>query len=208
MKLFSYVVARDFGFAPNPFFGICTLATCKPGIRSTAAVGDWIIGTGAKTRYDLAGRLIYAMQVAEVLDFDSYWTDPRFERKRPLLNGSLKQMYGDNIYHREGGRWKQADSHHAWPDGRQNANNLRRDTSANRVLIATRFAYFGQSAVPIPAHVRRSDLSGKHLCAIRGYRKLSDHEAVAVEKWLVNMGSWGLVDFPLEFSRHQRLHKR
>lgn len=40
MKLFSYVVAREYGFAPNPFFGWCTLATCKPKIRVTAEVGD------------------------------------------------------------------------------------------------------------------------------------------------------------------------
>ena len=32
MKLYSYIVARDFGFAPNPFYGFCTLATCKPKI--------------------------------------------------------------------------------------------------------------------------------------------------------------------------------
>ena len=31
--LFSYVVATDSGFAPNPFFGLCTLACCKPAIR-------------------------------------------------------------------------------------------------------------------------------------------------------------------------------
>ena len=30
MRLHSYVVARDYGFAPNPFLGVCTLATCKP----------------------------------------------------------------------------------------------------------------------------------------------------------------------------------
>lgn len=29
-KGYSYVVARDFGFAPNPFNGFLTLATCKP----------------------------------------------------------------------------------------------------------------------------------------------------------------------------------
>lgn len=33
MTLYSYVVAHDFGFAPNPFDGLCTLATCKPDIR-------------------------------------------------------------------------------------------------------------------------------------------------------------------------------
>ena len=51
MKLFSYVVARDYGFAPNPFFSTCTLATCKPKIRRTASVGDWIIGTGSKKKW-------------------------------------------------------------------------------------------------------------------------------------------------------------
>ena len=78
MKLYSYVVARDFGFAPNPFFGFCTLATCKPKIREHASVGDWVVGTGAKVRYGYSGRLIYAMQVSEVLDFNTYWSDPRF----------------------------------------------------------------------------------------------------------------------------------
>jgi hypothetical protein len=57
MRLFSYVVARDYGFAPNPFHRHCTLATCKPGIRARAAVGDWVIGTGAKTKYRLEGHL-------------------------------------------------------------------------------------------------------------------------------------------------------
>ena len=44
MKLFSYILARDFGFAPNPFYSICSLATCKPIIRKKAQIGDWIIG--------------------------------------------------------------------------------------------------------------------------------------------------------------------
>ena len=41
--LYSYVITRDYGFAPNPFGGICTLATCKPGIRNHATVGDWVV---------------------------------------------------------------------------------------------------------------------------------------------------------------------
>ena len=38
---------RDYGFAPNPFHRTCTLATCKPDIRSSAyAQGDWIVRYG------------------------------------------------------------------------------------------------------------------------------------------------------------------
>ena len=47
MKFYSYVIPRDFGFAPNPHFGYCTLATCKQGIRRSAHVGDWIGAFGA-----------------------------------------------------------------------------------------------------------------------------------------------------------------
>ncbi len=72
MKLYTYIVARDYGFAPNPFHGFCTLATCKPRIRSVAAVGEWVVGTGAATKYNYPGRLIYTMQVSELMDFDGY----------------------------------------------------------------------------------------------------------------------------------------
>lgn len=80
MRVYSYVVARDFGFAPNPFHSWCTLATCKPEIRKTEQVGDWIIGTGSATK-SRAGRAVYAMRVAEILTFEQYWKDPRFLRK-------------------------------------------------------------------------------------------------------------------------------
>jgi len=50
MKLHTYVVRYDSGFAPNPFYGYCTLATCKPPIRKSAAVEDWIVGCGSNDR--------------------------------------------------------------------------------------------------------------------------------------------------------------
>ncbi|MGE3595803.1 MAG: hypothetical protein AB7N70_09645 [Dehalococcoidia bacterium] len=40
----SYKMTHDTGFAPNPFWGCLTLATCKPGIRQTRGPGDWIAG--------------------------------------------------------------------------------------------------------------------------------------------------------------------
>src|SRR6266566_8725817 len=154
MKLFSYVVARDYGFAPNPFYGWCTLATCKPRIRAAAGVGDWVIGTGAKGRYRLPGHLVFAMRVDETLGYDAYWNDPRFVAKKPVLNGSLKQVYGDNIYHRQRGVWKQENSHHSYDKGRPNRHNVDRDTNVDRVLLSTRFVYFGGSAPEIPKRFR------------------------------------------------------
>jgi hypothetical protein len=99
--LFSYVVARDYGFAPNPFFGACTLATCKPNIRRAAKVDDWIVGTGSAVN-NKVGMIVYAMRVTEIITFNQYWNDPRFQRKKPKLNGSKKQAFGDNILNRPG----------------------------------------------------------------------------------------------------------
>lgn len=208
MKLFSYVVARDYGFAPNPFFGWCTLATCKPKIRATAEVGDWVIGTGAKSKYGLAGHLIFAMRVEETCDFDAYWRDSRFSAKRPVLNGSLKQLYGDNIYHREHGRWKQEDSHHSREGGRSNRHNVTRDTSANRVLLSQRFVYLGETARAIPKRFRPYKPTGEEICSPgQGHRVLSPKLAEAFASWLEERGEWGLQGTPLEFKKHRRAER-
>lgn len=203
MKLFSYIVARDYGFAPNPFHGYCTLATCKPKIRAGAAVGDWIVGTGAKTKYQLAGHLIYAMKVSEILDYDSYWKDPRFLCKRPILNGSLKLMYGDNIYHRSRGRWAQTNSHHSLENGRPNPRNIARDTSINRLLIATKFVYWGRTAPALPKQFRPFRATEEDICCPgQGHRVMSQELAVAFENWIEKFGKWGVQGLPLEFDSH------
>src|SRR5580658_5739122 len=140
MRLYSYVVARDYGFAPNPFFGVCTLATCKPRIRSVAQVGDWVVGSGWKRR-SRENHLVYVMRVTGAMTFQEYWNDPRVQVKKPNLRGSKKQAFGDNIYSRNanGKNWCQANSHHSLTDGSQNQSNIRADTSANRVLVSDDF---------------------------------------------------------------------
>lgn len=206
MRLFSYIVARDYGFAPNPFFGYCTLATCKPQIRAKAAAGDWIIGTGAKGKYNLAGHLIYAMKVDEVLDFNGYWRDPRFRCKKPVLNGSLKQVYGDNIYFRRGAKWMQADSHHSLDDGKPNHRNIERDTSVDRVLLSREFLYLGAAAAPIPMRFRPYDKTGEDICcSTQGHRILSADLAERFIGWLEKIGPWGVRGLPLEFTKHLKV---
>lgn len=206
MRLYSYIVARDYGFAPNPFYGFCTLATCKPKIRGGASLGDWIIGTGAKSRYDMAGRLIYAMQVSEVLNFSTYWNDSRFLAKRPNVRGSLKIMYGDNIYHRVGKRWVQADSHHSLANGRPNNANIARDTGTDRVLIATKFVYWGASAPAIPKRFRSFRKTGEDICCkARGHRVFRGDPVTAFAEWLDEQGMWGVQGEPIEFAKHVRL---
>jgi Nucleotide modification associated domain 2 len=201
-KIYSYVVARDYGFAPNPFHGVCTLATCKPRIRKAAKIGDWVVGTGSAGR-KRAGFLVFAMKVEETLTFDQFWADERFFQKRPNLRSSKKQAFGDNIYHRrgEGYDWRQLNSHHTLPDGRTNFFNLKTDTSVNRVLLSKFFTYWGGSGPAVPAQFR--DYGGDDIvCAGRNHRSnFADDLVRNFLKWLVPLAHEGYMGEPLDWVR-------
>jgi hypothetical protein len=81
MKMQSYIIEPDMGFAPNPFQGLCTLATCKPKIRKYTSVGDYVLGTGSKKR-NQHNRVVYLMRVGKITTFDKYWTEPQYARKK------------------------------------------------------------------------------------------------------------------------------
>lgn len=158
LKIYSYIVHHDLGLAPNPFGGFCTLAVCKSNIRRSKNlnIGDWIIGTGSKELGKISGnkyigKLIYAMCVEEIVTFEQYWDDPRFQYKKPALNGSLVTIYGDNIYSKnKEGEWLQADSAHSLSNGRLNPDHLKKDIRGENVLISQNFYYFGDNAPLLP----------------------------------------------------------
>lgn len=157
MTVWSYKISRDYGFAPNPFFGFCTVGCCKPGIRKGAKIGDLIVGCGS-TALRLEGKIIFAMVVEEKLTFDEYWQDARFLKRRPSFKAGRAQMYGDNIYYSDDDkRWNQCDSHHSLENGDKNDDNADRDLKSNSVLVSRNFSYFGDNAVTIPAHLRNFD---------------------------------------------------
>lgn len=169
MTVWSYKISRDFGFAPNPFFGFCTVACCKPGVRKGAKVGDLVIGCGSAA-LNLEGKMIFGMLVEERLTFNEYWEDSRFQRRKPCFNSGRAQMYGDNIYCKvDDGDWSQMDSHHSLDGGGWNQDNADRDLKTDAVLISKHFSYFGNAAIDIPAHLR--NFEGDDLYPhIRDYR--------------------------------------
>lgn len=148
MRLFSYVVATDSGFAPNPFWGFCTLADCKPAIRRTARVGDWIAGLTPKAS---GNQLVYAMRVDEVMPFAAYFTDGRFERKKPdyARQGAVWRR-GDNIYQPlPDGGFRQLQSGHS--NGvHENPESKAHDLAGLNVLVAEEFYYFGSDPLELP----------------------------------------------------------
>lgn len=194
MAIYSYIVIRDFGFAPNPFYGMCTLATCKPKIRTSANIGDWIVGFGSgKKNSPLKNKVIFVMKVEKKITFDEYWNLPEYQCKKPVMNGSLKQNYGDNIYHRVNGKWVQEDSHHSLEGGKVNQNNLDKDTSSNNVLIGTEYWYFGKEAAAISDELM--DIVPKG----RGHKTILGHEEMLI-RWLKDFSGHGFIGEPTQFN--------
>ncbi len=152
VTLYSYTVAVDAGFAPNPFHGFCTLACCKPGIRRTAQKGDYVVGIGPKGS---GSRVVYAMLVAETLEFDDYWHDRRFHIKRPDFATEGVSALGDNIYHRDrAGEWQQELSQHSLMNGPQDCQLMGQDLSGVNVLVGRNFVYWGGDGPPLPDNLR------------------------------------------------------
>ena len=187
MYLYSYVITRDYGFAPNPFWNICSLATCKPQIRERALMGDWVAGFGGANTA-ISHKMVFLMRVDEICTFDEYWEDPRFLVKRPRFDGNYQQCYGDNIYHHIGNEWMQENSHHSYVDG-INQNNLLHDTRIDRVLLSFYYSYFGENAIELPEEFAEAIAAG------RPYKKLPDNICANIVDWVgchYEMGQQGL----------------
>ena len=191
-RLYSYILRQDSGFAPNPFHGYCTLATCKPKIRKTAQIGDWIIGTGSKFR-QRDGYLVYAMQVTEAMSLDEYWNDPHFQVKRPNKDAGRKGKRGDNIYYRDphtNELVQVEESCHCDSD-------VYRDTKTDRVLISNDFIYWGSSGPPLPP-----EFSGVSvLCSTQGHKCIFPEEVIeSFVKWIRGFEERGRCGDPLEWA--------
>lgn len=208
MKMYSYLMEHDFGLAPNPFGKYCTLAVCKPQIRNSGnlELGDWVIGTGSKAlakttgKNRIVGKLIYAMQVSERITLEQYWLDERFKYKKPIMNGTLVTMYGDNFYHKDhDGNWIQEDSAHCNLDGTCNTEHLETDTNGACVLISEDFFYFGDNAPKIP-----NDL--KEVCHTTQGAKLvkSDKLAANFLSWLTANFQRGIHGDPLNWIEYDQ----
>ncbi len=158
-RLFSYCLRWDDGAAPNPFWGLCTLAICKPRIRQTASVGDWIAGTGSKNAPggDLSGSLIYAMRVTRKMtmrDYDSF-TRTELDKKIPdRRSKDWRRWLGDSIYDFSANPPRQRPGVHGKDD-------QARDLGGEFALLSDDFLYFGDKPIPIPEDLLPIVLQGQ-----------------------------------------------
>ncbi len=146
--LFSYCIRYDNGAAPNRFWGLCTLAICKPRIRQSANVGDWVVGTGSVVSPvgDVSGAVVYAMLVTQKMTMEGYdeFTQSELPGKIPLMDSDdPRRRSGDSIY----------DFSTLSPSLRPSVHrkkNQSTDLSGGWVLLSNHFFYFGDKPVVLP----------------------------------------------------------
>lgn len=165
LRLFSYKLTHDTGFAPNPFHGCLTLATCKPRIRFSKHVGDWVAGfSSGMLNGDPVGdeRLVYLMRIDEKMPFADYYVDPRFAAKIPAQESArCIDVVGDNIY---GVRDQEV---FQVPNRWHGAGAFDGDVRGHFVLISSTFAYFGGEPLVVPDHVRPALPAGQAAHGVR-----------------------------------------
>ena len=148
MRLCTYIVKKDSGLAPNPYWGWCTLAVCTPNHQpARLEEGDWIAGFLNKRR---GRKFLYAMELCEdPLNMDDYFHRADFQVKKPDLSGDWMQRCGDNFYSRKPDRtWQQhRNRYHIGPV------YLALDTKNPIVFVGKSFWYLGTSAVNVPSHL-------------------------------------------------------
>jgi hypothetical protein len=135
-RLFTYKVAFDGGSAPNPYGEVCTLAICKPRIRSVAKPKDIVVGFGCGNE---SKRIVYVMLVNESLSWKEYIercrTDEMLKSKIPNSDKSP----GDCIYLNTNGQHTPLSSF-----SRHDGYDYERDIiSGKKVILSKQFWYFG-----------------------------------------------------------------
>ena len=133
-RIFLYKLRTDNGGAPAVYRGRLSLAICKPRIRATAEVGDWIVGIAGKSLHPDSG-LLYIAQVDEVLENGEYYRDRRFAR-RP-----------DAVYEWKGRRLKlRTDPRFHGPENAGSDIGGGPDYTQARVLLSSKFRYYGRAS--------------------------------------------------------------
>jgi hypothetical protein len=122
MRIYSYILTWDTGFAPNPQDGLLSLACCKPAIRRSAKKGDYIVAFFGKSNFDkkYAHSLAYIAKVDDVMSFQNYFL--KFPTRMDCIyDDRLQQL----------------------PNSFHNSSHRKTDLSGQNVLLSKHFVYFG-----------------------------------------------------------------
>jgi len=165
IRLFSYKMTDDSGFAPCPFGGMLTLATCKPMIRNSKRLGDWIAGfTSNELNGDSVGneRLVYLMRVTDKVDYVEYWHNPKYKSRVPNSESkNVLEAIGDNIYKPKVTNPKTPDDFKQMKNKYHKKHNIKRDLSSFNVLVSEEFYYFGSEPLVLSLNLKPKTPKGQ-----------------------------------------------
>jgi hypothetical protein len=140
MRLYTYVIQHDNGYAPNYEPPLCTLGLCKPRIRSASGVGNAVL---AFTGSDLGREphaVCWAGVIKKKLTFHDYWDHPDFQGKK-----LGKSRTPDNIYEPIGTEMRQVSG------GYHDSDEARRtDLGGRYVLVFAQSWRFGAAGPILP----------------------------------------------------------
>lgn len=179
MSLYTYRLTVDSGDAPNPYGGICSLAICKPSIRRTCSVGDWIVGLvskslvyNSKSSKEHVDRLLYAMKISHKMTFEEYDIFCKKECNIKLPNNART---GDCIYFKNANKQYKQRLNYA-----HNLTNMSRDLENGKyVIFAEEFYYFGKNSIEIPKIMEDIIIKGQ------GHQKYKNKDYIEIfEPWI------------------------
>jgi hypothetical protein len=174
MELYTYCVRVDNGSAPNPFFNVCTLAICKPVIRRTAQIGDWVVGTGS-SKYDMQNKIVYAMKVTDIKSmkaYDEYCQQHLIGKTPDVKSKDISRRLGDCIYQYQ-------ENAILMRKGVHDERNRTRDLKGENVLLSQHFYYFGSNPMPLPSDLLKIVRNGQ------GHRSVANKPFVQdFENWI------------------------
>jgi len=148
-KLYTYCIPFDDGAAPNPYWGLYTLVICKPVIRRTANIGDWIVGTGSANApiSGIKGHVVYAMRVTDKMTMAHYdaYTVADLPTKVPVwTHRDVRRRLGDSIYD-----YSTQEPTQRCPSV-HGPGNVDKDLGGKYALLSEHFYYFGDKSVRLP----------------------------------------------------------
>jgi hypothetical protein len=146
-RLFTYCIPTDDGAAPNPYWGICTLTICKPKIRRSAKIGDWVVGTGSTNSPigDISKKVVYMMKITDKKTLEEYdsFCKAEYPFKIPdWENKDIRRRLGDCIYDFSSLPATQRNGVHK-------EKNRDKDLRGKYALISNHFYYFGDKPIDL-----------------------------------------------------------
>lgn len=190
--IMGYKLTHDSGFAPNPFHGALTLATCRPPIRRCRQPGDWIAGFASRQLVTKARKkgvvipfmgLLYLAQVTKVMLLSEYFDNPRFAQKKSVKDSPHEiERAGDNIYFcDQQGQYQQLPNNHHVPGDKPH------DLSGVNALICSDFWYLGRKCF-VPQRGWSTVLGAQEISLARLFKLPSDF----VQAMLLHFNTHGI----------------